>query len=95
MQTTVASILSFAGALMVLAAPNATAQPLFGAGAGGGLGTILMDHVQYVQNPASAEQAIPAGQNNPAREAHRQVHASLFEATGGGKAGQAAAAGAA
>lgn len=96
---------------MVLAAPDAMARPLFGAGAaspkagsagaaaskagsgGGGLVTILMDHVQFVANPASAEQPFPEGQSNAAREAHRQVHASLFEAVGGGAAGKAAAAG--
>ncbi|KAK2592074.1 hypothetical protein QQS21_010235 [Conoideocrella luteorostrata] len=58
------------------------------AAGGGGLGTILSDHFKYVANPAGAKVPIPADQNNPAREAHRSVHAALFDAVGGGKGGK-------
>ncbi|KAK9437675.1 hypothetical protein VB005_08671 [Metarhizium brunneum] len=63
--------------------------------AGGGLATILADHVKYVSNPASAKDPIPPEEDNAAREAHRSVHAALFDAIGGGggAGGQKGAAG--
>ncbi|KAH0597894.1 hypothetical protein MHUMG1_04266 [Metarhizium humberi] len=57
------------------------------AGGGGGLATILADHVKYVQNPASAKDPIPPEEDNAAREAHRSVHAALFDVISGGGGG--------
>ncbi|KAG8409037.1 hypothetical protein J3458_020037 [Metarhizium acridum] len=65
------------------------------AAGGGGLATILADHVKYVANPASAKDPItPASENNPAREAHRSVHAALFDVVSGGGGQKGAGAGA-
>ena len=51
--------------------------------AGGGIGQILADHVKFVTNPASATVPIPEEDNNAAREAHRQAHATIFDVTSG------------
>ncbi|EFY86564.1 hypothetical protein MAC_07426 [Metarhizium acridum CQMa 102] len=55
------------------------------AAGGGGLATIPADHVKFVANPASAKDSVtPASENNPAREAHRSVHAALLGVISGG-----------
>ncbi|KAM4057182.1 hypothetical protein HRG_004023 [Hirsutella rhossiliensis] len=76
MQYTLATVLA------VLAAPLALAMPAYTATAverraGGGVGQIISDHNKFVSNPATAKVAIPADENNAAREGHRQAHVAL------------------
>jgi hypothetical protein len=40
-------------------------------------GQIIGDHIKYSVDPPSALQPIPASQNSPPRELHRQAHAAL------------------
>ncbi|KJZ71908.1 hypothetical protein HIM_08753 [Hirsutella minnesotensis 3608] len=37
---------------------------------------ILSDHNKFVADPATAKEPIPAEENNPIREVHRQGHAA-------------------
>lgn len=71
---------------LICAAARASMQER-AAGGGGGLATILADHVKYVSNPASAKDPIPPEEDNAAREAHRSVHAALFDVISGGGGG--------
>ncbi|EFY95084.1 hypothetical protein X797_010339 [Metarhizium robertsii] len=66
--------------------PLATVQehlPAPGSGIEGILssGQILGDHLKYTANPPSALEPIPAAQNSPPREIHRQAHAALVPAS--------------
>ncbi|KAF5122514.1 hypothetical protein E5D57_012995 [Metarhizium anisopliae] len=66
--------------------PLATVQehlPAPGSGIEGILssGQILGDHIKYTSNPPSALEPIPAAQNSPPREIHRQAHAALVPAS--------------
>ncbi|KID82623.1 hypothetical protein MGU_10035 [Metarhizium guizhouense ARSEF 977] len=66
--------------------PLATVQehlPAPGSGIEGLLssGQILGDHLKYTANPPSALEPIPAAQNSPPREIHRQAHAALVPAS--------------
>ncbi|EFY84554.1 hypothetical protein J3459_013581 [Metarhizium acridum] len=66
--------------------PLATLQehlPAPGSGVDGILssGQILGDHLKYTANPPSALEPIPAAQNSPPRELHRQAHAALVPAS--------------
>lgn len=53
--------------------------PAPGSGLGGILssGQIIGDHLKYTANPPLALQPIPAAENSPPRELHRQAHAAL------------------
>ncbi|KJZ75169.1 hypothetical protein HIM_05363 [Hirsutella minnesotensis 3608] len=70
--------------LLAVAAPLALAAPVdddsLVARQLPNIGAILSDHNKYVANPAEAKVPIPAAENDPVREGHRQVHAALGSA---------------
>lgn len=45
-------------------------------------GQIIGDHFKYTANPPLALQPIPAAENSPPREIHRQAHAALVPKQG-------------